>query len=173
MENSVTTINAGMKFGLFTGLALIVFDLILYVAGLKDPADANPVQHLSWIILIGGIIMGIKFFKDNNDGLLTLGQSMGSGTMAALIAGIIIAVYLILFMTIIDTSFIEEIRAVAKQQAMEQNNLSEEDYEKMSGMMNMFTSPTFLAITSVIMYTVAGAIVSLVGGLIMKNDRGV
>jgi hypothetical protein len=173
MENSVTTINAGMKFGLFTGLALIVFDLILYVAGLKDPADANPVQHLSWLILIGGIIMGIKFFKDNNDGLLTLGQSMGAGTMAALIAGVIIAVYLILFMTVIDTSFIEEVRAVAKQQAMEQNNLSEEDYEQMAGMMNIFTSPTFLAITSVIMYTITGAIISLIGGLVMKNDRGV
>jgi uncharacterized membrane protein (DUF106 family) len=173
MESSVSTFNAGMRFGLFTGLALIAFDLILYVAGLKDPADPNPVQHMAWIILIAGIIMGIKYFKDNNEGIMSLGEAMGSGTIVAVIAALIGAAYLILFLNFIDPAFIEEVRAVAKQQAMEQNNLSEEDYEQMAGMMNTFTSPTFLAISSVIIYAIIGAIISLIGGLIMRSKSQV
>ena len=169
MENSVSTFNAGLRFGLFTGLALMIFDLILYVAGLKDPADQNPIQYLAWVILIAGIVMGIKYFKDNNEGIVSLGEAMGSGTITAVIAALLGAAYLILFTSVIDPSFIEEIRAVAKQQAMEQNNMSEEDYEQAAGVMNFFTSPTFLAIASVIMYTIVGAIVSLIAGLIMRN----
>ena len=174
MENSVSTFNAGLRFGLFTGLALIVFDLILYVADMKDPGDPNPVQHLAWVVLIIGIIMAIKYYKDNNEGSLSLGEAMGSGTIAAIIAALFSAAYIVLFMTVIDPSMVGELQAVAKQQAMDQNpNLTEEDYEQMAGLVNMFTSPTAIAIMSVIFYAVVGAIVSLIAGLFMKDKHAV
>ena len=172
METSVSTFNAGLRFGFFTGLALIAFDLMLYVAGMKDPADPNPVQHLSWIMLIVGIVMGIKYYKDNNEESLSLGEAMGSGTITAVIAALVSAAYIIVFMTVIDPSMVAEMQAVAKQQAMDQNpNLTEEDYERMSGFVNMFTSPTAIAIMSVIFYAIVGAIVSLVAGLVMRNKE--
>ncbi len=172
MENSVSTFNAGLRFGLFTALGLVAFDLILYVAGMKDPADQNPVQYLSYVVLIVGIVMGIKYYKDNNEGNLTLGEAMGSGTMTAIIAALIVAIYVVLFMTVVDPTMIEEIRAVAKQQAMDQNpELTEDQYDQMAGMVNMFTSPTAIAIMSVIFYTIVGAIVSLIAGLVMRDNH--
>ena len=60
MENTVTPSNAGMRYGLFMGMALITFDLILYVLDMKDPAGKNPVQYLSCRMGRGGRGMAIK-----------------------------------------------------------------------------------------------------------------
>lgn len=174
METSVSTTNAGMKYGLYTGLALIAFDLFLYVAGMKDPADQGALQYVGFIILIGGVVLGIKYYKDNNEGLLTYGQGLGAGTVTALIAGIIVAAYIILFFYAIDPGMVDEIREVAKQNAMKSNpNMTDEQWDQASGIMNAMTSPTAMGIISIIMYVVVGFITSLIAGAIMKNDQNV
>lgn len=172
METSVSTTNAGLKYGLYTGLALIVFDLLLYVAGMKDPASPSAIQYLGFVILIAGVVLAIKYYKDANEGLLTYGQGLGSGTIAALIAGLIVAVYIILFFYLIDPGMIEEIREVAKTNAFKSNpNMTEEQWDQASGFMNAFTSPTAMGIMSVIIYTIFGFITSLIAGAFMKNEQ--
>jgi hypothetical protein len=173
METSVSTTNAGLKYGMYTALGLIIFDLLLYVAGMKDPVDPSPIQYLGFVILIAGVVMAIKYYKDSNEGLLTYGQGLGAGTVAALIAGIIVAVYLIIFFYAIDPGMVEEIRAAAKMNAMKSNpNMTEEQWDQASGIMNAMTSPTAMGIMSIIMYTILGFITSLIAGAVMKNDQG-
>jgi hypothetical protein len=172
METSVSTTNAGLKYGLYTGLALIAFDLLLYVAGMKDPADPSPIQYLGFVVFIVGVVLGIKYYKDSNEGLLTYGQGLGSGTVTALVAGIIVAVYVILFFTVLDPGMIEEIREAQKVAAMEANpSMTDEQWESAAGIMNAMTSPTAMGIMSIIIYVIVGFITSLIAGAFMKNEQ--
>jgi len=174
METSVSTTNVGLKYGLYTGLELIVFDLLLYVVGMKDPADPSPIQYLGFVIFIIGVVMGIKYYKENNEGLMTYGQSLGSGTVTALVAGIVVAIYIILFFTVLDPGMIEEIREAQRVAAMEANpNMTDEQWESAAGIMNAMTSPTAMGIMSIIIYIIIGFITSLIAGAIMKNDQNV
>lgn len=169
MENNVTTFNAGIRWGGITGGVLILFGLLMYVTGMSDPYKESPLQHIGWIIVIGGVIMGIMYFKDNNEGIMSYGQGVGTATMVGLIAGIISAIWIFIFFKFIDPDMLEAIREFSFEKATESGEIPEEAEENMRKMMNTFTSPVVMSITSVLMYTITGLVVGLIGSAFMKT----
>ena len=172
METSVSTTNAGVKFGLYTGIASIIISLILYLAGLSDPVDPNPISYVAWLVPVIGVVLGIKYYKDSNEGLLSYGQALGAGTVTALVAGIIGAVYTFIFFEYIDPGMIDAIRENAKTEAFKNPNMTEEQWNQAKGFMETFTSPTVMSIIAIIFNVIVGFITSLIAGAVMKNDQG-
>jgi hypothetical protein len=62
METTITPRQQGVKFGFITGLLVIVLALILYVTDLSFKPGIN---YVSYILIFGGIFMGIKTYRDN------------------------------------------------------------------------------------------------------------
>jgi amino acid transporter len=170
----MTPFKAALRYGGYTGLVLIVIGLITYLADIVDysePKGAQQyIQWLSYLILVIGIIMAIRYFKGENEGLMSFGQGVGTGTMTGLVIGIISAIWVMLFFYGIDPSALEEIRQAALDQALESGRVTEEQLEQSAGIMNMFTSPAFFGIMAIIMYTIIGLVVSLIASAIMKQD---
>ena len=81
----VTPASVGIRYGLLTGLLSIIVSFGLNVAHL----DQSPAKWLSTIILIGGIFLAQRFYKDQNAGFMNYGQGMGMEMIATLVSGVL------------------------------------------------------------------------------------
>ncbi len=156
-----------MTSGAILGSSLIIFSFILYIAGLNE----NKVLNLfSYAILIGGIIYGIKQVRDKiQNGFITYGRSVGTGTLVALFASIILAFFMFILMKYVDSSIIEKSMELAQQQWSE-SGMSDDEIETMTKMAESFMTPGFMAVGTVFGFTFFGAIISLIVSAFMKKE---
>ena len=166
-DEGVSTMSNALKWGVYAAGALIVFDLILYLLGLKDPSGKSPIMYLGFLIFIVMVVMAVKEYKTSN-GTMSLGQAIGTGTLTGLIAGVIVGIWVYIFATFIDPGFLELIRETARDQMLA-DGMSEEQYETARGMMETFTSPGVMGVMSIFSYSLIGFIVSLITGLVKKS----
>lgn len=165
----VSTVNNALKWGGYTAIALILFDLILYVTGMKDPAGKNPIQYLGFLVFIVMIVMTVKAYKESN-GVMSLGQAIGTGMIASIVASILVGIYIIVFMKFIDPTFIDTMKDAQREAMLASGDMTEEQYESMKGVLEAMFSPGAMFIMSAVMYGILGLITSLISGLIMKNN---
>ena len=167
-EEQVTPMQTAMKWGGYAGLALIIFDLVLYVLGMKSASGENSIQYLGFIVFIAFVVMAIKSYAETN-GHMSYGQGLGAGVLTSLFAGVIVAIYSYLFMTLIAPEFMDGAMDAVRDQ-WEAQGMSDEQIEQSEGLAKMFMSPGILTISALIMYTVLGLIISLIASAVLKRD---
>lgn len=158
-----------MKWGFYTGLALIALSLIFYILNV-DPNNRG-LQFLSYPILIAGIVFGTKIYRDNAlEGFISYGRSVGSGVLISLFASIIIALYTYLFFAFVDPSFVEKILEITEQDMIDRG-MSDQDIDMGMEMARKFTTPGMMAVTSIFIYTFMGLIFSLLTSFFLKKNK--
>jgi len=167
-EESVSSIQVALKLGTYTGLALIIFDLLLYILGMKSSTGDNPVQYLGFILFLVMVVMAIKTYRDTN-GQMSFGQGLGTGVLTSLVASVITAVYTYIFVTLIAPDFMEGAMDAIRDQ-WEAQGLSDEQMESAEGMVGMFMSPAMMSITAIFSYGFMGLILSLIASAVLKRD---
>lgn len=166
---SVSVWPTALRYGGLVSLLMIVIGLVMYLAGMSDPADPSPVSQaiscLNYIFIIATVVLAIKAHRDKElGGYLTMGRSLGMGTATSVIIGGISAVWTIIFMTLIFPDMADAIKEAAMDKAQPGQ---EEMTEKMVG---IFSNP-FIVGTLVFFGTILiGFITSLIAGAIMKKD---
>ncbi len=163
--------NNAIKWGAIMGVALIVMNLILYVAGLAGPgstAGAIIAFILNYVISIGAMVMGVKAFKSANDGYLSFGQGLGQSVLIGLVGGLISGIYAYIFMTYIDPSAMDALREGAMAGA---GDASEDQEALVDTIIKILTSPVTLILLYSFMKVCLGLIAGLAIGAIMKNER--
>lgn len=172
MENQpITTQKTALNYGAILGLAMILQSVILYVLNMH--LKQNFISGLIGIgIIIVVVSLSISKFKKQNGNVLSLSQALKTGMGVALIGGLISVAYTLLFMYVIEPDFMTQMQDIQRQVMMEQNpNMTNEQMEQTTKMMGMFSSPGFIAIIAMITTLFIGFVVSLIAGLIMKNDK--
>ena len=161
-----------IKYGAFGGLLLIVLGLIFYVTELTDPTDPdnsfNTVANLlNYAVLIAAIVMAIKFHKNEElGGYLTMGRSIGLGTLTALVLSLITAVWVVVFFAVIDPAMLDGIREMSLEKALEGGA----QRDQVEGMVNLFTSPSMIAAFIVVIYVLVGLVIGLITGAVLKKE---
>ena len=172
---NVTMRPTAMKYGLYGGLVSVLFALIFYVAGVTDPTQqggaGNTIGQIVGVaVLIGAIVMAIRYHKENElGGYLTMGRAIGLGVLASVVVAVIGIIWMFVFFHLIDPGLLDAIRESAYEQAIERGT-TEEQMEAAKGMMDFFTSTPFFAIVSLIFSVVIGLITSAIAGAVMKNE---
>jgi len=169
MEQKGSVLKSSLNYGLITGIALIVFSLITWMF---DVMFAQGINLLVYIILIVGIVLGVKNHRDKaNGGFLTYGQGLGVGTLVAVVAAIISSLFSVLLMEVIDPTLMDKMLAVAEEQLVKQN-LTEEQIEMALDMQKKWLGYAWAI--SIFVTALAGFIVSLiVAAIFKKNDDSV
>jgi len=167
-EQRVSPMQVALKWGTYIGIALIIYDLIMYVLGMKSSSGGNPLQYVVYLIFIVMLVMAIKSYRDSN-GIMSYGQGLGTGVLTSLVAGLLAAIYGYLFVAVIDPSFMDGAMDAARDQ-WEAQGLSDEQIESAEGVASMFMSPGAIAFMSLIMYFIVGLILSLIASAVIKND---
>ncbi len=160
-----------MNYGFILALISIAISVILFVT--ENHVDRPLWSSLMSIaIMILVLVYGIKAFKKDNGGFLSLGEALKAGLAIALIAGIIGAIYNYIFMTYIEPDFIAKTLEFTSEKMYEQNpNMTEEQAKMTMDMTEKFMSPGIMIAISIIGSLFLGFIISLIAGLIMKQPR--
>jgi len=123
------------------------------------------VQYLSYAIWIGAIVMAIRAHKTELGGYISFGRSFLTGFATILVMGLLSAVWTYFFFTILEPEALDILLEGALSQMPEDQAEEAEDYMKM-----IFTPGVMVGMV-VLMSLIVGCIVSLIAGLIMKNDH--
>jgi len=168
-EKSRSTTVQGMYFGAITGIAIIIFSLLLYVADLHMNRS---VTWISYLFLLGGMIWGtLDYRKKYLNGFMSYGKAFSTTFMIGLFAGILGSIYIFVFAQFIHPGFIQEIMEQSREQIVNSNpNLSEEQVEQALAISSKFTSPVMMMIWGVVMYAIFSAILGLIAAIFLKKE---
>ena len=159
-----------LNYGVLLALLSIGLQVISYVL---DVHIDRPwwLTVLQTLISVGVLVMGIKAYKTENSGFLTIGQALKAGVAISLIAGIIAVVFNYIFMNYIDPDFIQKTLDFTQQQMIESNpNMAQKDIDMAMDMSAKFMSPLWMSAFALIATMFFGFIISLIAGVIMKRN---
>src|SRR3954469_21999660 len=102
---TVSTRSVGIRYGLIMG----VIGIALFVVFIAADVDIQgPARWLNVLVLAVLIFLAHKYFKDNGDGFMTIGQGTGIGFWMCLISSSISSVFTYIYVKFIDTGFIQQ-----------------------------------------------------------------
>lgn len=160
-------LKSALNFGAVVGLILMVISLVTYVFGMYEN---KALGYLSYAVLIGGIVIGIRKYRDEvNDGFISYGSALGYGVLIALFASIIASFANFIYLSYIDSSFIEFSLEQAEIQMIEQGN-TDEQVEMAMGFTRSMLSPFGIFLFGIFGLTFFGLIVSLIAGAFLKKE---
>ncbi len=159
------------NYGVLLGIATVVLGVIMYVTNVYlDPHWIFSV--IGFAILIGVIVYGIKAYKTQNNGYLTLTDGLKIGIGIALIGGIISAIWTLVLTTAIEPEYTQQFLEVQKEKMIEKYpDFSQEQVDQSIEMMEKFSSPYISIAFSIIGSLFFGFIISLFAGLIMQKKQ--
>lgn len=160
-----------INYGLILALGTIGLSVVVWALGmhLEQPWWQSLINFL---IMLGCIVYGLKTFKHENGGFLSLGEALKTGLAIALVAGIIGTLFTLLFVTVIEPNFTVDMLEVQRNNMIEANpNMTEEEMDMAMGITEKMMSPGIMAAFGIIATLFFGFIISLIAGLIMKNNK--
>ncbi|NOY36327.1 MAG: DUF4199 domain-containing protein [Chlorobi bacterium] len=168
METTKTSVWKGtLNAGLILGLVLVLYGLILWFF---DQSLNKTLGAFSYIIIIVGLYLGIKDFRDNSrGGVLSYGGVIGTGTVISLYVGIIGAVFAIILYKFIDPGLIDKLISFSEQKLVDRG-MTDEQIEMAMKISGKFMNPYFIAINTLWGYVFIGVIISLFEGIFLKRE---
>ncbi len=171
MENeiNVTPFNTGIKYGTYLGILSCLLMLIVHYGGLQDYSDpaasSNMVVSLvQWILVFGLIYLGVRYYRSHNEGLLTLGEGLTTSMYIGLFSGIILGLFSYIFVAYIAPEMMD-----AVTDAIDFDEMSEEEAAMAEDVVGMFVSPTFMAFSAFIGRVIAAFFFGLIAAFILKR----
>lgn len=170
MENQGNTMfKHSMSYGLILGVILIIISLVTYLIGVVKPPTW--VSLINYAIIIGVIVWGTKKYRDEVlGGAIKYGNALGFGVLITLFAGIIVAVYTFLHMTVIDPDYISKILAVVEEELVNKG-MPDDQIQMALDMQKKFMTPTFITISALLGMTFMGFLFSLITSIFLKKEK--
>lgn len=160
-----------LNYGLMLGLASIIVAVANFAFGNVYKPHWS-ISIISVILSIIIIILGLKALKANNDGFLSLGESIKTGLGIALVSAILYLIYLLAFTNFIEPDYYTNLAKFQEATIIEQYpNLTDEQLENALTMGKKFSGFGMVAAITLIMSLFSGFIISLIGGAIMRKSK--
>ena len=166
MEQKSQFWKSAMRYGLYLGLGLIIFSVIVNMFG----SGRKYFEWLQWVILTAGVYFSQYSFRNNElGGFIGYSKCLGFGVVVMMCASIFQSLYTFIHITYIDPTFIEQMR-VQLEETMLQQNLPEAQVELMSQMFSKMQTPGMIVFSGLFGFTVLGFIISLITSFFVKKD---
>ncbi len=168
MENEKPSkLKSALNFGTILGFALMILTLVTYIFEMYENKWFG---SLTWIVLILGIYLGIKKYRDEVlDGFISYGQALGYGILIAFFASIIVSFINYLYLGYVDDGFIVYSLEMAEM-GMYEAGTPDDEIEVAMDMTRKFMSPGMLSIIGVLATTFLGFLISLILSAVLKKD---
>lgn len=158
-----------LNYGLILGGLGVAFGLMLFSMDAHVGGDSSVQQIVGLVMMIAVIFWGIISFRKANAGTLSIGQGVKLGAGIGVVAAIISVIYTLLLTNVLDPEFAVKTAEVTKTALEERGDLTQEQIQQQyQGTIDFFwiAYPFILIIN-----TILGLIVGLVGGLIFKKSN--
>tara|TARA_R110001592_G_C12850177_1_gene721785 strand:- start:32 stop:550 length:519 start_codon:yes stop_codon:yes gene_type:complete len=168
MENQASSKSIILNYGLYTGVLSILIAVILYAFG----KSANPGLIMAIVSFVAPsilLVLGIKKFKEANNGFMSWGQGVKVGVGIALVWGLLALSFQFLLENVIDPGLIEQKIQVTKT-ALENwgmnQDLIDQQIEKQRNQ-----NPLLASALGLIFFAIIGFVVSAIAAAIMKQSE--
>ena len=165
---SVSTRSVGIRYGLIMG----VIGIALFVVFIAADVDVQgPARWLNVLVLAVIIFLAHKYFKENGDGFMTIGQGTGIGFWMSLVSSAISSVFTYVYVKFIDTTFIQQMMDKQREAMEAKGTLSEEQVDQAMNMTSKFMTPEMMVVFVLVFGIIFGVIVALVVGLFTQKKN--
>ncbi len=155
------------------GISGVISIATFFLSKDMDPSNTGMtmgVLALSLAIGVGILYMAFKEYKAQNNGFMTLGKAMSLGILTFLVSGLIAAVWTLIWSTVIDPNFSQNLIDRTMDALEADPNMTEDALNMMEGMYSSMFSPVGQFFTGLISSLLSGTILSLIVGAITKKD---
>jgi hypothetical protein len=156
-----------LKAGLITGLAMTVYSTVLNLAGLPQ---TSPLHYVTFLLLVGGLVYGMRMFREQNGGYMTYGQGLGVGTLAAGVAGLLSSLVSTFYVKFVDPGLLKRTMDTQREQ-MEERGMSDAQIDQAMKIAESMSGFSFLIATLSVVFL--GFILSLIIAAFIKRERDV
>ncbi len=164
-----TTMSVGIRYGLIQGLVSIAYFVGLNVAGVDMTQGVG--RWASLIFSLAIIFLAHKYYKENGDGYMSIGQGTGIGFWLSIVASVISSVFTFIYIKFIDTSYIEQLLDKTRENMAAQGGMSNDQIDAAMDMTSKFMTPTMLLIFGIVFGIIILVICSLVISLFTKKNN--
>ncbi|WP_114781335.1 DUF4199 domain-containing protein [Botryobacter ruber] len=109
-SSNVSYQKVSLKYGIFIGLAHIVYFLLMGLLGLHHVVELS---FLSGMFLVIGIIVAIASFKRARGGSIHYFQGLAIGATTGVVSSTILALFLAFYLSFFDSSYLANLQASA------------------------------------------------------------
>ncbi len=169
MENKQTGlfVNA-FPWGALLAAILIAFSLILFFL---DQTFASWKDFVSYVFIIAILVIATKKYRDNIlGGNISYGKALAFGVILSLVTAVIMSVYNYIFVSYIETDFIEKTMAVLEHSLLD-GGMPDEQIDAIMEVQRKFITPFSIASMIIPSLTFTGFIFSLITSLFIKKDN--
>ena len=163
----VTPSAVGMRYGLLTGLVSIILSFALFATDL----DQSPLRWLGLLVVIGGMVLAQRYFKQQNGGFMAYSQGLITGFVLSGVSGILSTLFTYLYMTFIDPEYMSRVMDTARAKMEAQGKVSDAQIEQATAMMQKFGTGGWLVLFGMMSALVFGLLIALVVSAIIKNPK--
>jgi membrane-bound ClpP family serine protease len=164
--NQISTTKPALKYGIFTGIASIVYGFLMQVLHLEENFFLG---MLGIVILISGMVFAMKEYKRFNEDYMSFGQGLSIGLIVSVLSGIMSSFYMLIYYSI-DPSKLEAEKAKGIIQ-LENQGYSDAQIEQTMNLMNFMFKPSILFVLGIIGALIFGLFLSLIVSAIMQKKR--
>ncbi|GAA4428420.1 hypothetical protein GCM10023188_12560 [Pontibacter saemangeumensis] len=166
-EKQPSVASVALKYGAIFGLIGIIYQAIIMIA---DLGDNRWLSSVAYIILIIGLVVAMKNYKELNFGYMSYGQGLGLGTLLSAVFGFFTGIFTWIYTSFVDTGYMGRIIEKQREQMIEQG-LSDEQIDAGMAMAQNFQGPLTMILGGTVITLIIGFILSLIIAAVMKNSR--
>jgi hypothetical protein len=168
MENKPSLFQHTMTWGAITGIILIVYSLVLYLA---HQTYNQALGFLSYVLLIAGIIIGSIAYRDKVlGGFISYKDAFVTGLLITIFAGILSSFFSFILIRYIDPSVVEQSIAKAEEK-MINRGMSEDQVELAMEKTKEFMGSPLMVLVGLLSFAFIGTIISLITAAIVKKEK--
>ncbi|MCR5889107.1 DUF4199 domain-containing protein [Hymenobacter sp. J193] len=172
MENTTTLVtpsNAGIRYGLITGIVTVIYSFVLMATGLEQ----QPVLgFVTFAILIGGIVMGHRYYKQHNGGFMSYSQGLGIAAVMGAIIGTLSGVFRYIYVNFIDSGYSQKVLDTTRAKMEADGNMSDEQIETaMEWTAKMMPTGPLSILWAILATAFFAFLLSLIISAITKHNR--
>ncbi len=109
-SSTVTYQSVAIKYGILVGLAHIIYFILMWILGLIETIELS---FISGLFLVIGISVAISRFKAKKNGIVHYFEGLGIGATVGVVSSVILALFLMVFLSAIRTGYLENLQASA------------------------------------------------------------
>ncbi|MDX2306528.1 MAG: DUF4199 domain-containing protein [Microscillaceae bacterium] len=170
-QEYVPTTRSAIKYGLYVGIASVILYFLLILTGLYR----HPVSVMSNVILIVGIIFGMREHKSLNEGYMTYVQGLGLGTMIAVITGFIVGLFMLIYMSADSALLAQELQLNLdnNEKMGEIMGYSDEEIDAMEASTRAIVKPNVYFLIYLFSYLIVGFLFTLLVAAFQRKNKDI